>query len=55
MTGRKADIIHRLYELQEKMEEVDGYWEDALERDALMEVRDTRNYIRPYIRNIGTS
>lgn len=37
MTGRKADIIHRLYELQEKMEEVDGYWEDALERDALME------------------
>ena len=37
MTGRKADIIHRLYEIQEKMEEVDGYWEDALERDALME------------------
>ena len=30
MTGRKADIIHRLYEIQEKMEEVDGYWEDAL-------------------------
>ena len=37
MTGRKADIIHRLYEIQEKMEDVDGYWEDALERDALME------------------
>ena len=37
MTGRKADIIHRLYEIQEKMEEVDGYWEDALERDDLME------------------
>ena len=37
MTGRKADIIHRLYELQEKMEESEGYWKDALERDALME------------------
>ena len=31
MTGRKADIIHRLYELQEKMEESEGYWKDALE------------------------
>ena len=37
MTGRKADIIHRLYELQEKMEESEGYWKDALERYALME------------------
>ena len=37
MTGRKVDIIHRLYELQEKMEESEGYWKDALERDALME------------------
>jgi len=37
MTGRKADIIHRLYELQEKMEESEGYWKDALESDALME------------------
>lgn len=37
MTGRKADIIHRLYELQEKMEESEGYWKDALERCALME------------------
>ena len=37
MTGRKADIIHRLYEIQEKMEESEGYWKDALESDALME------------------
>ena len=37
MIGRKADIIHRLYELQEKMEESEGYWKDALESDALME------------------
>ena len=34
---KKSGHHHRLYEIQEKMEEVDGYWEDALERDALME------------------
>lgn len=37
MTQRKAEIIQRLYRLQEKMEEIQRYWEYTLDKDDLTE------------------